>query len=313
MLVRSVGTVHRGLEDPLAQVAVVETGQQGLLRGVDDDNGVWGLLATRLGIFGALGDVGIGKASQVFLLVHPHHGIVGGSGQVVAPLLLQVGDAQVDLLHPRHLVLGQQGTLAHKLLVDLLEQLLFLARQRIVLLVVDLLDALEERLVERYLVFEIGQHRHHLLLNLAQFRRLVSLGEGEKHAAHAVEQAVALVEGQDGVLERGRILILHDLLDVVTLVLDSRLEGRQIVRDLDLAEVGRAEGHLTLLQQRVLALSLLAGSQLHRQGRCDSDSHNCLTYFHITLFIIVAKIVTFPQPSNKFRNIYAKFAMYHSR
>ena len=162
------------LEDFLTQVAVVEAGQRLLLRGVDDDDGVGSLPPATLSVLGALGDVGFAQSGQLFLLVHPHYGIVGGGGQCVAPLRLQFRDAQVNLLHAGHLVLRQQGTLAHEALVGFLQQFLVFARQRCVVAVVDLPDALEQLLIERDVVFQFRQHGHYLLLCLAQFGCLVS-------------------------------------------------------------------------------------------------------------------------------------------
>ena len=257
--VGTVGTVNAGLEDLLAQVAVVEGGEQRLLGGVDDDDGVGRLATTTLGIFLALGHIGVTQACQLFLLVNPHHCVVGGVLQLVAPLLLQVADAQVDGFHAFHLVGRQQGTLADEALIDFLQQLLVLARQLVVLLVVDLSDALEECLVERNLVLQIGQHRLHLLLYLANLRRLVGIHQGEECATDMIEQLTAVLEGQDGILESRRVGAVHNFLDIVALVLDSGLEGWQIVSGLNLTEIGSAKGQRTLSQQRILLSVLLAG------------------------------------------------------
>ena len=120
VLISTVCTVDAGLIDLLTQVAVVQVGEDGLLRSVDDDDGIGSLAATCLGILGALGDVGLRESCQVFLLIDPYHGIVHGSLQQVAPLLLQVRDAQVDFLHACHLIIGQKSTLTYEVLVDLI-------------------------------------------------------------------------------------------------------------------------------------------------------------------------------------------------
>ena len=129
------------------------------------------------------------------------------------------------------------------------------------LLVVHLLNALKEGLVEHNLVVQVSEHGLYLLLNLAQFRRLVGFDKGKEDAAHTVEQSSALLEGQDGVLEGGRLLAVYNLLDVFTLVLDSCLESGQIVRRLDGVKVWNVVGRVALLQQRVLGLCLLTGTQ----------------------------------------------------
>ena len=114
------------------------------------------------------------------------------------------------------------------------------------LAVVDLADALEERIVEGNLVLQFGQHRLHLLLNLGKFRRLVGLGEREEHAPHVVHRAPTLLVGQDSVLEGSRVGVAHDGGYLVALLLDGTLEGWQIVGGLDLTEVGCSVGQLTL-------------------------------------------------------------------
>ena len=249
----AVGTMHGGLIHLLAKVAVVERHEERLLRGVHDHDGIGCLPAATLGVFLALGDVGIAQTSQLALVVDPHNGFVGGFGQYVAPLLLKLGQPQVDGLHALHLLVAEQCTLAHELLVCFLQQLLLLALKRVVLGVVDLTDALEEGFVEQDFVLEVGQHGLHLLLDVADLRRLVGIDKCEEHTRHLVEQSAALLVGQNGVLEGGRLLVLHNLPDVLASLPDGFLEGGQIVRILDLAEVGSVEGQLAVLQQRVLA------------------------------------------------------------
>ena len=255
----TIGTMNGGFKDPLAQVAIVEAGKDSLLGGVDNDDCVRRLASTTLGIFLALGNVSIAQACQVFLLIDPNHSVVGSSLELVAPLLLQVGDAQVDFLHTLHLILGQQRALANEILVDFLEQFLVFALQRIVLFIIDLLDTLEEGFVERNLILQVGQHGLNLLLNLANLRSLVGIHQGEERASDTVEQLATILERQDGVLERSRVRTIHNLLDVLALLLDTSLEGREIIGRLNLAEIRRTKGQRTLCQQRVLARILLAG------------------------------------------------------
>ena len=124
---------------------------------------------------------------------------------------------------------------------------------------IDLTDTLEQRFVEGYLVLQVCQHRLHLLLNLTDLWRLLGLCQSKEHTAYTVEQTIALLKGQNGVLERSRILVLHDLCDVITSLLESSLKGGQIVGGLDLTEIRCSKGNFTLLQQGVLTLGLLAG------------------------------------------------------
>ena len=225
-------------------------------------------------------DVGFAQSSQFLLAVYPHHGIVGGFEQRVAPLLLQFGDAEVDGLHALLLVVGQQRTLAHELLVGFFQEFLVLALKRVFIVFINLTDALEERHVEGNLVLQFGQHRHHFLLNLAELRCFVCFGQGKEHAAHAVEQSSALLVGQDGVLESGRIGIVHDFGNVVAVLLDGCLEGRQIVSGLDLAEVGCSVRQRALLQQGVLLRCLLATADSRSQCCSNRNGHDDVLYFH---------------------------------
>ena len=279
VLVGAVGTVDGSLEDAAAQLSVVQVGEERLLCGVDDDDGVGCLAAQILGIFRTLGDVGLAEPCQLVGCLHPHHGVVGGIGQVVAPLLLQVGDASVYGFHAFHLVLGQECSPAHEILVNFLQEFLVFTGECIVLTVIDLTDSLEEGLVEGDLVLEIGEQRLHLFLYFSDFGCLVCLYQCEEDATDAVEETSAVLEGQDGVLEGGAVGVVGNLLDALALLLHGSLEGRQVVGGLDLAEVRCAERQLALRQQGILAPGLLAGDEGHRHGRCDTEGHKCLIHF----------------------------------
>ena len=268
MLVGTVSTMDGSLVDTLAQVAIVETGKDGLLGGVDDDDGVGCLSATTLSIFLALGDIGLTETSQVFFLIYPHHSVVGGCLKLITPLLLEIGDTEVDLFHTGHLIVGKQGTVAHEILINLFEELLILwVRKRGGgCLVVHLFDAFEEGLVEGDLVREIGQHGLYLLLDLRDLIILIGLGEGEEHATYTIERATTLLESKDGVLKGGRIRALHNLLDILARLCDSGLEGGQIIGGLDFTEVGGSEGELAFRKERVLCFSLLTGCHRHHHA-----------------------------------------------
>ena len=49
------------LIDLLAQIAVVEAGQEWLLRGIDDDDSIGSLSSPTLGILGTLGHIGLAE------------------------------------------------------------------------------------------------------------------------------------------------------------------------------------------------------------------------------------------------------------
>ena len=292
--------MNGSLIDLTAQVAVVETGQKGLLRGIDDDDGVWCLAATALCIFLALLYVGLVQSRKLLLAVHPHHGIISGVENQVAPFLLQVCDAQVDLLHALLLFVRQQRALAHELLVGLLQQFLVLALQRVMIAVVHLTDTLEERHIERNLVLQFGQLGHHLLLNLTQFRSLVSLSKCKEHTAHAVKHASAFLIGHDSVLESSRIGIVHNLGNLVTRLLDGTLKGRQIVGGFNLAEIRCSVGQRAFLQQRVLLLCVLATTYSKCQCCRDRNGHNNVLDFHKYDRYLVVIVSMAPPCSNVF-------------
>ena len=236
-----------GFKNLLAQLTVVETGKERLLGGVGDDDGVGGLSSPTLCVLHTLGNVGLAESGQVFFIVYPDNGIVGGIGHHVAPLCLQLRDAQVDLLHAFHLVVGQQGTIAHEFLISLFQEFLVFALQLVKLLVVDLTNALKQLFVECYLILKVCELRLHLLLYLGNLRRLVGFGNGKEHACNAVEQLSALLKRQNGVLEGGRIRTVNNLLDIFALLLHGRLESWLIVTILYLAEVGCSKREITLL------------------------------------------------------------------
>ena len=88
--------MDRSLENTLAEITIIKASQNCLLGGVHNDNGVWSLASPTLSVFLTLGDVCLSKSSQIFFLVDPNHSIVGGFLQLITPLLLQIGDAEVD-------------------------------------------------------------------------------------------------------------------------------------------------------------------------------------------------------------------------
>ena len=247
-----IGTMDTCLVHTAAKVAVSKRGEDRLLGGVDDYHAVRSLTATALCVFLALSYISIAQASQLVLALYPYHSIVGGCRQEVVPLLLQLRDAGVDLLHALHLLCRQQGARANKTLVGLLGQAKIFALEFLQFVVVNELDAVEELLVERNLVVQIGKQRHHLLLSFGNARSFVGAGESEEDVAHTVEQESALFESEDGVLEGWFLLVVDNLLDVLTLAIDGYLEGRKIVALLNLAEIGSAERQSALYEKRIM-------------------------------------------------------------
>ena len=285
--VGAVGTMDGSLVDASAQVAVVERGHDGLLRGVDDDDGVGSLPSPTLCVLLALCDVALRESGQLFLRVDPYDSVVGGGWQQVTPLLLQVGDAHVDVFHARHLLFREQGPCTHETLVDFFRQLAVFPFQRAQLMVVDVFHACEQLFIKHQLVLQGCQQGHGLLLCLGYLGRLVGAGQCEEDVRYPSEQGSALVVGHDGVLERRPLLVVNDVGHLRALQVDGSLDGGDVVAGADLAEVGSSEGQRALHQQRVLACCLIGlRHRLHHHGchaeRKDSrlDIHKLDVYFN---------------------------------
>ena len=118
-------------------------------------------------------------------------------------------------------------------------------------MVIHILDALKEFLVERDFVTQVGKLRHHLFLCLCDFSSLVRTRQTEEDTDHLVQQHPTLLKSHDCILECRSLIALRNTTDCLTLLADTLLDGREIVRRLYLAEIRSAERELTLFQQRV--------------------------------------------------------------
>ena len=134
------------------------------------------------------------------------------------------------------------------------------------LTIINLTDTFEQWLVERNLIFKFSQHGLYLLFYIAQFWRLVGFHQSKEDARDTIEHPPTLLKGEDGILESGRILVLYNLGYLVAFLLNGSLEGRQIVRGLDLTKVGCTKRQGALLKQRIFTLSIVTSSQLHHSG-----------------------------------------------
>jgi len=105
VLACAVTAMDGSLVDTASQVTVVEVGEDRLLGGVDDNDGIRRLATTALSVFLALGDVGLTETGKLLFAVDPYDSIVGSFLKKRSPLLLQVGDALVDLFDTSFLVL----------------------------------------------------------------------------------------------------------------------------------------------------------------------------------------------------------------
>ena len=141
MLACPIGTVNRGFKHLSPQVSVVQTGQQGLLCGVNDDNGIGCFASSAFCILSALGNVGLAQSCQIFLFLNPYYGIIRGFRQNVTPLGLQVRDTQVYFLHSLHVFVREQSAFTYKFLISLFQKFAVLALKFIILTLIHLLDA----------------------------------------------------------------------------------------------------------------------------------------------------------------------------
>ena len=114
---------------------------------------------------------------------------------------------------------------------------------------IHVLDALEKGFVEGDFVLQLCQEGSDFLFRFSDNRSFVGTHEGIEDACHPVERDTALLVGQDGVFEGGLFLVGHYLVHFLALLLDSSLNGRQIVGWLDFAEVGRTIGQRACQQQ----------------------------------------------------------------
>ena len=238
---RSVGTMNRSIEHTLAQCTVFKACQDGLLRGVGNHDAVRRLAITALSVFLALCDIRLTQSGQVFNLVHPNGRFVGSFWQHVTKILLQFGYFVVDFFHALFLICRQQSPRTHEVLIHFLQQLFVFALQLIVFVIVNIFDSIEERLVERHLVVEIGEQRHSLVLYFFQLRGLVCAGKSEEDTGYSVEQYATLFVSQNGVLECRRVFVVHNGLDGLTLLFDTSFHRWQKMFGFDFTKIRRAK------------------------------------------------------------------------
>ena len=233
--------MNRSIEHTLAQRTVFKACQDGLLRGVGNHDAVRCLAITALSVFLALCDIRLTQSGEVFNLVHPNGRFVGSFWQHVTKILLQFGYLVVDFLHALFLICRQQSPRTHEILIHFLQQLFVFALQLIVFVIVYIFDSVEERLVERYLVFEISEQRNSLILGFFQFRGLVCTGKSEEDTGYSVEQYATLFVSQNGVLECRRVFVVHNGLDGLTLLFDTSFHRWQKMFGFDFTKIRRAK------------------------------------------------------------------------
>ena len=221
-----VAAVQIGLVDPFAQVAPRRVGQERNQAGLVQREDPFVLAAHRFGLLlGGIADSG-GQPLQIAARQLQHESVVLGQ-DVVAVLHADAGQLFVDLLQALFLRIVEQGARPHERVVGLLQQpaLLGIEPERRTP-VVDLLDFGEETLVEQDAV-GVGRQQGGRL----RFDGLHPL-VGLRGAEHPEDQfgpgqhPPRSVVSQNHVLERGRIVVRHDGVDLGRMERHAALEGR---------------------------------------------------------------------------------------
>ena len=232
--------------------AVGELRQQRLLSGVLERDHPLALEVAGFGSGGCRLQFGLGKAGQLRLVAHHQCGRLGAGQELVHEFCAERGLFLIELLEPGAVGAGELGARVHELLVVVPDEPPgFGAELEAVTLLIYSLHALEQPGIEEDRIIRGGQLRRDFLLHPLQ----CGIGVGGTHAVEdshrAVQQAAALLQRHQGVIERGRRRVVGDLPDLRQLTLDACLDGRQVVAVLDLIEGRRMERQGTDAQQRI--------------------------------------------------------------
>ena len=86
---------------------------------------------------------------------------------------------------------------------------------------------------------------HHLV-------RCIGAEDVEEHTRDAVQQLAAPLEGDDGILERRRLLVVGNRIDFFLQLLNAFFESRFVVLRLDAVERSRLERRLVFPEKRII-------------------------------------------------------------
>ena len=227
--------------------------------------------AVGFGLLGSSVDASLGQAGEVGFILDDELVASVFLQQIVAELQAQSRELFVDFAQFLLLVGGQGGAVAHKVLFVLLDHAnLLVVEAHFVAVLIDIVDALEEFRVHHNAVAVFGKQRQHCF---GDFHHLVvgeAFVEVEEHVANAVQGLARLVEGQDGVLESGRLGIADDGFHFGQLFFHTRLKSRQIVLVLDLVERRHLEGCGVFREERIFRLGLCLRLVFRgARGQCD--------------------------------------------
>ena len=270
ILVAVVAAVEVGLVDLLAQFAFRRVGQKRDQAGLVQRKDVFALPAHRLGLFaGQIADrgrdavqIGRGEFQRIVVVL----------GEEVLPELHgRERQFLVDRLQTR-LPLGvEQRSGAHETAVGLLQQtaLLGVESQRGAT-VVDSFDPFEKFPVETDLVGVRRHPGHNLLLQRLHFGGVLRGAEHPEDQLDLRKHLSRSVVGEDDVLERRRVIVRRDGVDLGLVQRHAAFDRGQEVLRFDLVEGRHAVWGLPFGEKRIFAHGFpgLAGYECHSQKKC---------------------------------------------
>lgn len=220
-----------GAVDPLAQGPVGQLRQGGLPGGQDQRDQISAVQAALRGLVGERLDRVRREPVELGDVLDHHRALVGVGEQVPLERGPEGREALVDVPEPALVPSVQRGARPGEVGEVALQQppLLLVGR-------LDRLDALEQPPVEVDRVGVLGEPGRDGLLDLLHARSGVGRRLVEEHRRDAVEQRARPLQRLDGVLERRRLRVRGDLLDLREVLGHALLERRRVVLLPDLLE-----------------------------------------------------------------------------
>ncbi len=229
---------------------------------------------TLFGCFGSLCDARRGQAGKLGAVVHHYLERVGGVEEVFVEGEIQFGKFGVYGFKFFFLFGREEGAVAGEVFVIILHCALLVGVEALAI-VVDCLDAGEERVVHRHFVGKLRVCRIELFSYLHHFWRGVGLVECEEYVCHLVEYLAAVLKGHYCVLESGGVGIRHNFEYLCFLLGYAAVEGGEVVPVADFVEGRNFVRRFVRRQEWVLGHFVLicaVAGRCKRQG-CGSDKY----------------------------------------
>ncbi len=190
-------------------------------------------------------------------------GVSGRGQQLGLECVLQGGYLFVHLLQFGLVRVGEVGPGMHELLVIVLDQAQrFGVQFERAALLIDGFDPMVELTVKINGVVVRGQLGSLGLLYLLQTGVGICAGDRIEHGRHAIEQAAAFLQRDQGVLKGWRIGVIYDRPHFLELLRHTGLDRRLVIAVLDLVEGRR------LKRQSARRIERIAGPEARTGGRC---------------------------------------------